>query len=93
MHCLDLNKHQWTLLKPRAKDNKEANLPVTRDEHSCVVHNDSMVIFGGFAFGERTNDIFRYEFKNDQWEKIPTVSQPNSVPCPRAGHSAVIKVD
>lgn len=74
MFSLDLEKHQWSLLKPKPKDGNEINLPETRDEHSCVVYGESMVIFGGFAFGERTNDIYRYDFKGSTWEKIPTVS-------------------
>lgn len=50
-----------------------------------------MIIFGGFAFGERTNTIFKYSFKTQLWEKIP--HKGSDVPCARAGHSAVIRND
>jgi hypothetical protein len=63
MYSLDLNRYQWILLKPKGYQNDDSNLPHTRDEHSCVIHNDTMLVFGGFAFGERTNTIFRYHFK------------------------------
>ena len=89
LHSLDLYRYQWTLLKPKAANHDEENLPHTRDEHSCVVHNDSMIVFGGFAFGERANSIFKYNFKMNTWEKIN--HKGSAVPCPRAGHSAVIR--
>ena len=64
-------------------------MPHTRDEHSCVVHNETMLVFGGFAFGERSNSIFKYNFRMNTWEKINHKSK--AAPCPRAGHSAVIR--
>ena len=90
LFSLDLNKYQWQLIKPKAVGNNDANFPKTREEHSCIVYNDSMVIFGGFAFGERTNSVFKYHFKQNAWEMIKCKNTP---PCPRAGHSAVIRMD
>lgn len=90
LYSLDLNKYQWQLIKPKAAQNNESNFPITREEHTCVVYNDSMVIFGGFAFGERTNSMFKYNFKQNTWEMIKSKNQP---PCERAGHSAVIRMD
>jgi len=91
MYTLDLNNLMWKVVKPKAKDGDESNLPVTRDEHSCVLHHDSMVIFGGFIFGERTNDIFKYHFESNTWEKM--VSESQKCPIPRVGHSAVVFYD
>lgn len=73
--------------------NDESNMPHTRDEHSCVILHDTMVVCGGFAFGERTNEIFKYHIKTNLWEKVPSVTAESKMPCPRAGHSAVIKYD
>ena len=88
---LDLTKYVWTIIKPKALDNDKSNFPNTRDEHSCAIYNDSMVVFGGFANGERTNEIFQYHFKTNQWEKHDFDN--HSAPCPRVGHSAVIRFD
>lgn len=55
LYQLDLDSYRWTLLKPQPKGNNKENLPITRDEHTCIVHEDSMVIFGGFNFGQKTN--------------------------------------
>lgn len=58
LYKLDLNKYVWTVIKPKFGDTPKHNNPNTRDEHSCVLYHDSMVVFGGFANGERTNEIF-----------------------------------
>lgn len=50
-----------------------------------------MIIFGGFLFGQRTNDVFQYNFDSNRWTAL--VHQSKEAPCPRAGHSAVIKLD
>jgi N-acetylneuraminic acid mutarotase len=91
LYSLDLIKYQWQIIKAKPSGGKEDNLPTTRDEHSCLVYQDSMIVFGGFAFGERTNSIFKYSFKQNSWEKIP--HKGSNAPCPRAGHSAVIRLD
>jgi N-acetylneuraminic acid mutarotase len=46
-----------------------------------------MVIFGGFVDGVRSNEIFRYHIKNNNWEKIAILGKIR--PLPRAGHSAI----
>jgi N-acetylneuraminic acid mutarotase len=50
-----------------------------------------MVIFGGFGVGEKTNDIFRFNFNDLSWEKVEPASPLK--PCTRAGHSAVLFSD
>jgi N-acetylneuraminic acid mutarotase len=70
-------------------DNDAENYPKTRDEHSAVILHDSMIVFGGFAFGERCNDIFKYTFRSNTWEKVKVDSKV--LPCPRAGHSSIIR--
>jgi hypothetical protein len=45
-------------------------LPYPRDEHSAIVYEDSIIIFGGFSFGKRTNDLFKYDIKNNEWVKL-----------------------
>ncbi len=90
LYTLDLQRLTWSIMHVKYSSSEE-DLPITRDEHSCVVLHDSMIIFGGFAFGRRTNDIFRFNFKNFQCTKI--LPKNDSLPCPRAGHSASIRID
>jgi N-acetylneuraminic acid mutarotase len=65
----------------------ENNLPKTRDEHTAVLHGETMVIFGGFSYGDRTNELFRFHFESNQWERL--VSPSENQPCRRAGASSV----
>uniref|UniRef100_A0A7S3FU64 Uncharacterized protein n=1 Tax=Strombidium rassoulzadegani TaxID=1082188 RepID=A0A7S3FU64_9SPIT len=50
-----------------------------------------MVVFGGFAFGEKSNDIYKFNLKDHSWERIMPVS--DVMPCTRSGHSAVLRSD
>ena len=59
LYKLDMDKYVWTVVKPTYLENdKSRNNPLARDEHSCCMYGDSMVIFGGFARGEKCNEIF-----------------------------------
>ena len=91
LYKLDLNKYLWAVVKPTYhENNKNKHNPLSRDEHSCCIYGDSMIIFGGFAQGEKCNDIFQYHFKSNMWEKID--NQGSEAPCPRVGHSAVVRI-
>lgn len=91
MYVLDLETYRWTVLKPLIQNHDASNDPVTRDEHSCIVYDDSMIVFGGFSVGEKTNTIFKYHFKYNTWEQIKAKGKVR--PCPRVGHSAVLYHD
>lgn len=48
-----------------------------------------MIVFGGFLLnGERSNEIFKYHFRENKWEKVPSLGLES--PEPRAGHSSLI---
>ena len=63
---LDLNHFRWDVVKSRG------DLPITRDEHTCAVYENesSMIIFGGFCNGERTNELIKYLFQENRWVKL-----------------------
>jgi N-acetylneuraminic acid mutarotase len=91
MYTLDLQLFRWVEVKAKAENDDPENLPHTRDEHSCILYGDSMIIFGGFSFGQRTNDVYAYNFNTNKWTWM--AYEGKVAPCPRAGHSAVIKID
>lgn len=64
------------------------DVPKTRDEHTANIFENSMVIFGGFVSGVRTNEIFRYNFNSRRWDAIKPYSK--IAPPARAAHSAII---
>ena len=67
MYTLDLQLFKWAIVKAKAENDHPENLPETRDEHSCVLYKDSMCVFGGFLFGQRTNDVYQYNFDTNKW--------------------------
>ena len=82
---LDLNTFRWELVKSRG------DLPVTRDEHTAVIDENehSMIVFGGFLNGQRTNEIAKYLFQENKWVKV-TIPIQNAQPHARSGHTSVI---
>jgi len=87
-----LLSYTWKLLAPKPLNGDEANFCLTRDEHTACTMGDSMIVYGGFKAGERCNDIFKYGFISNTWEKV-TPCKGSPMPPPIAGHSAVIAKD
>lgn len=80
---LDMKSLRWEQVVSRGE------LPQTRDDHSAVLYDgNSLVVFGGFVDGERTNEILRYYIRENKWEEV--VVRGDDCPKPRAGHSAVV---
>ena len=65
--CLDLQTYTWEVVKP-----KKGETPPSRDEHSAVINeaDQTMVIFGGFAEGQRKNDVLVYSYQNNEWTSV-----------------------
>mmetsp|Transcript_117160 Transcript_117160/g.373174 ORF Transcript_117160/g.373174 Transcript_117160/m.373174 type:complete len:792 (+) Transcript_117160:52-2427(+) len=57
-----------------------------RTDHSCVVHEASLYIFGGFDGRSRFADLHQYQIDNRDWLEVQT----NDGPMGRFGHSAVV---
>lgn len=76
----------WDPVRTKPANGDSNNAPPEVDEHTAVVINDEMVIFGGFVEGDRTNSIYKFDFKTAEWAQV-NFTEP--CPCPRAGHSAV----
>jgi hypothetical protein len=68
---LDLNSYRWENIKIRSNNYKD-NLFASRDEHTAVINNEeqSMIIFGGFKEGIRTNEMLRYTFSTNRWSPV-----------------------
>jgi len=82
-YSLDLKSLRWEVIYGRGE------VPTSRDDHSAIIYEGSMVIFGGLTTdGERSNEIYRYYFKDNKWEKVSVLGLDS--PCPRAGHSAIV---
>ena len=72
---LDIKSFRWEIIQSVSYYNVVTNLqrgqvPETRDEHTAIIYEGSMIIFGGFVNGVRSNDIYRYYFNDNRWELI-----------------------
>ena len=88
IYQLDLKTMRWTYNKATGMNSDNGNIPVSLDEHTAIQDTpDSVVTFGGFVGGERSNQVHRLDLSAKQWERIPI---PDPKPAPRAGHGAAI---
>ena len=62
---LDLNTFTWDILE----EFKKNSLIQSRDSHTAVVCSEihNMYIFGGFCKGQRTNEVYIYNFNTRTW--------------------------
>ena len=68
---LDMLSLKWEVVRSKGE------LPLTRDEHTAVVNEEdaTIIIFGGFLAGERTNEVVKYSIGDNSWSKVK-VSSP-----------------
>jgi hypothetical protein len=66
-YALDLQKMIWETVRSKGASNLEENLPMPRDEHTAIIFEDNMVIFGGFVDGEHVNQTFKFNIKTETW--------------------------
>lgn len=79
VYTLDMNTLSWDKF-----DEDMENFPKGRYEHSCLLDNDSIYIFGGSNEDGCLNDILRIKTDENKIEKISNTS-PN-IPAPRTIH-------
>lgn len=88
-YALDTTTNLWELVRSKSFQNDPMNTPPAIDEHTAVVNEDYMYVFGGFVDGDRVNFTYKFNFKLGEW-KIIILQEGTPRPSQRAGHSAVI---
>ncbi|KAF2068693.1 hypothetical protein CYY_009983, partial [Polysphondylium violaceum] len=63
------------------------NGPAMRTQHSSILWNNSMYIFGGRNASGPKNDLYVYSFETQLWSEVPT---EGAKPTARFGHSAIV---
>lgn len=63
------------------------NPPTLRTDHSCIMYEASLYIFGGFDARSRFQDLHQYSIDEREWMEIPPTG---STPMGRFGHSAMV---
>jgi N-acetylneuraminic acid mutarotase len=85
VYCFDFNSRSWTKYPPTAP-----GCPPAMDSHTAVLHNDLMIVFGGFIDGSRTNQVFVFNLTTKTWAQQPC---EGTLPPARSGHSATVYKD
>lgn len=85
LFALNMKTFAWYQVKTRGDNVKP------RDEHTAIIDegSNSLVVFGGFEDGERTNETIFFNLKTYVWSMI-TLESSAKKPCPRSGHSACV---
>lgn len=63
----DIETNEWRVVFPLGSTS-----PYTRDEHTALLWNNCMVVFGGSAGGYKMNDTWLYHIKDNKWEQLET---------------------
>jgi N-acetylneuraminic acid mutarotase len=58
-----------------------------RTEHTAVVHNNTMVVFGGYSGAGYENSAMVFDFETSQWQQLATSGE---CPSARSAHTAVV---
>eukprot|EP00756_Hemistasia_phaeocysticola_P006388 Hpha_TRINITY_DN13804_c0_g1::TRINITY_DN13804_c0_g1_i1::g.69708::m.69708 len=62
-----------------------------RARHSAVVHNDSLIIFGGWSGKKKLNDLCMYNLDTNRIRQVHDNDENDTqLPCRRECHSAVV---
>lgn len=67
LYSFDPLTNLWDPVRCKPVGEFDPNKPPEVDEHTAVVWDDDMIIFGGFVDGERSNSIYKFNFKSGEW--------------------------
>lgn len=83
--CYDLKHRKWNEIIPNNNNNHEG-----RAGHSAVLHENSMIVFGGWNGHKTLNDLFKFDLKSKMWSSVP---HTGAIPLPRDSHTATLYND
>jgi N-acetylneuraminic acid mutarotase len=64
MYKYDIPGKKWEMARQRDAT------PGQRDDHTCNLYDEQMILFGGYESGVRKNDLLSYKFEGFKWTKI-----------------------
>jgi len=82
MYTLYMNSFEWRIVKTSGEG------PGAIEEHTAVVYNRNIVVYGGYCLKGRHVWIFNTEEKH--WTCKPVGDDPRRFPQPRSGHAACV---
>ncbi|THU93880.1 kinase-like protein [Dendrothele bispora CBS 962.96] len=80
----EATSNAWNLIQPTSE------MPDCRAGHTCVTHENRLIIFGGTDGLCRFNDTWTFDFETKRWTELKCDGQ---VPAARDGHAAAVVGD
>ncbi len=77
----DIAKNEWTQLATHGAK------PTARTDHTAILYEHSIYIFGGYDGQRRFNDLFLLDLETLEWSRV---EGDGDLPGDRFGHSAVL---
>lgn len=62
----------------------------SKTEHTAVIYDDKLWLFGGYSGSYFTNSLWSFDFKELKWNEVSTIGE---VPSYRSAHIAVVHQD
>eukprot|EP00347_Sterkiella_histriomuscorum_P002778 403366836 len=68
LYALNLNTMNWTIVDQSSCE----KVPAARDDHSACLDDKEglMIIFGGYVMGGKANDLWCYNFEQNEWTEL-----------------------
>eukprot|EP00922_Rhytidocystis_sp_ex-Travisia-forbesii_P021443 GHVS01031400.1.p1 GENE.GHVS01031400.1~~GHVS01031400.1.p1 ORF type:complete len:874 (+),score=128.88 GHVS01031400.1:24-2624(+) len=90
VHRYNIIDNCWTCISSLGTSTTN---PRARTDHSCVMHNNNMLIFGGFDGQTRFGDLFSLDMEDFVWTLLSEDNATDQSPTERFGHSAIMYDD
>ena len=86
LYSYETTHNLWEPIRTKPANGEDYNMQPEIDEHSAIVSDDDMWIFGGFVDGDRVDKAWRFHFPTSEWHAI--LPKDDKAPSARAGHQA-----
>eukprot|EP00761_Pharyngomonas_kirbyi_P001566 gb/GECH01001570.1/.p1 GENE.gb/GECH01001570.1/~~gb/GECH01001570.1/.p1 ORF type:complete len:310 (+),score=74.65 gb/GECH01001570.1/:1-930(+) len=70
IHLYDVNNKEWENITSF----NDQNSPPGTSSHSSVIHENRLIVFGGFSNSQETNSIYSFDFEKRCWYSIASRS-------------------
>jgi len=70
-HQFRMGSRTWSTVRSTGQ------VPSPRYFHACVVHANSLFLFGGYSGQERLNDLYEFRFDHHSWSMVQAEAPPS----------------
>jgi len=86
-HTVKQDLYEYDLITREWREIAAGEGAPRRTEHTAVVYNNSMVVFGGYSGNGYENSVMVFDIETQQWRQLVTKGE---APSARSAHTAVV---